>query len=110
MKFKSLHEKVKRLDNWIDEQVKNKRTNFVVVNILKEIVSEVFPEAVMINFGLHKVVFHLRHKSLRLVLKVGKTEGIERDQSVQAVASKLETCLFCKSVLAHQVLSSTRIW
>jgi hypothetical protein len=28
---------------------------------------------------LHKVVFHLRHKSHRLVLKVGKTEAIEHD-------------------------------
>ena len=33
----------------------------------------------MSNFGLHKLVFRLRHKSHELALKIGKSEAIERD-------------------------------
>ena len=33
---------------------------------------DVFPDAVMVNFGMHKLVFHLRHKATDLALKVGK--------------------------------------
>jgi hypothetical protein len=31
----------------------------------------------MVNFGLHKLVFHLRHKSHDLALKDGKAQAAE---------------------------------
>jgi len=82
MKFKSLHEKAKQLDNLIEKYRETKQTGFVSMEGLKEMVSEVFPGAVMFDYGLHKTVFRLRHKSHLLVLKVGKTEAIERDHDV----------------------------
>jgi hypothetical protein len=46
---------------------------------LEQIVLMIFPDAVMVNFGLHKLVFRLSHKSHELALKIGKSEAIERD-------------------------------
>ena len=79
MKFKSLHEKAKHTDNFIDDYIKTKETSFVPMGTLQEIVSTIFPDCIMLNFGLHKLVFHLRHKSHELALKIGKHEAIEVD-------------------------------
>ncbi len=79
MKFKSLHEKAKLLDDLIDEYRKTKGTSFVPMNSLQDIVLMIFPEVAMVNFGLHKLVFRLKHKSHELALKIGKTEAIEVD-------------------------------
>ena len=46
---------------------------------LEQIVLTVFPEARLSNYGLHKLVFFLRHKSHELALKIGKSEAIELD-------------------------------
>lgn len=46
---------------------------------LGQIVIKIFPEARLSNYGLHKLVFFLRHKSHELALKIGKSESIERD-------------------------------
>ena len=81
MKFKSLHEKSRLLDSSIDEYLKA-NGSFVPMRQLQEKVQAVFPDAVMVNFGLHKLVFHLRHKSHELVLKVGKAQAMERDHRV----------------------------
>ena len=82
MKFKSLHEKAKRLDDLIDEYRKTKENRFVPIKKLQEIVLMVFPETTIFNFGLHKLVFSLRHKSHELALKIGKSETIEFDHKV----------------------------
>ena len=82
MKFKSLHEKAKRLDDLIDEYREAKGNSFVPMKNLQEIVRTVFPESTLFNFGLHKLVFRLRHKSHLLALKIGKSETIEFDHKV----------------------------
>lgn len=79
VKFKSLHEKAKLIDDLIDDHIKTKGTNFVPMHNLEEIVLTIFPESVMTNFGLHKLVFRLKHKSHDLALKIGKKESIELD-------------------------------
>ena len=79
MKFKSLHEKAKLVDDLIDEYTKTKNSSFVPMKNLEQNVIMIFPDARMSNFGLHKLVFHLRHKSHELALKIGKSEAIERD-------------------------------
>ena len=52
------------------------------MRLLQQKVIDVFPDAVMVNFGMHKLVFHLRHKSHDLALKVGKAQAVERDHRV----------------------------
>jgi hypothetical protein len=79
VKFKSLHEKAKLLDDLIDEYIKTKNSGFVPMENLERIVLMIFPDAHLSNFGLHKLVFRLRHKSHELALKIGKSEDIERD-------------------------------
>ena len=79
MKFKSLYEKARALDRSIDNYIEMERAGFVPMRKLKELVIAVFPEAVMVNFGLHKLVFHLKHQSRDLALKVGKAQSVERD-------------------------------
>ena len=79
MKFKTLHEKAKLLDDSIDEYIETKNSSFVPMKNLEKIVLRVFPDARLSDFGLHKLVFRLRHKSHELALKIGKPEAIERD-------------------------------
>ena len=79
MKFKSLHEKAKLLDDLIDEYIKTKGSSFVPMKNLEQNVLIFFPNAFMVNLGLHKLVFRLRHKSHELALKIGKKQAIERD-------------------------------
>jgi hypothetical protein len=82
VKFKVLHQKAKLLDDLIDEFRKTKRTSFVPLRNLQELVLAIFPDAVMVNLGLHKLVFRLRHKSHELALKIGKSQSIELDHEV----------------------------
>ena len=79
MKFKSLHAKAKLVDDSIDEYIKTKNSSFVPMKNLEEMVPAIFLEARLRNFGLHKLVFFLRHKSHELALKIGKPEAIELD-------------------------------
>ena len=74
-----MHEKAKLLDDLIDEYIKTKDSIFVPMKNLKQIVVMIFPNAFMVNLGIHKLVFRLRHKSHELALKIGKKEAIERD-------------------------------
>jgi hypothetical protein len=76
-----LHAKARLLDGLIDEYVKTQGT-FVPMGQLQTKVLKVFPDAVMVNYGLHKLVFHLRHKSHNLALKVGRASAVERDHRV----------------------------
>ena len=79
MKFKTLHERAKILDDLVDAYRSAKKTAFVPLNELKNIVLMIFPDSLMESFGIHKLVFRLRHKSHELALKIGKKEAIERD-------------------------------
>jgi hypothetical protein len=79
VKFKTLHEKAKLVDDSIDEYIKTKKGSFVPMQNLEEIVLTTFPGSHVSNFGLHKLVFRLRHKSHMLALKIGKSEAIELD-------------------------------
>jgi hypothetical protein len=81
VKFKSLHAKARILDGSIDDYIETKG-NFVPMHLLQQKVIDVFPDAVMVNFGMHKLVFHLRHKSHDLALKVGKAQAVELDHRV----------------------------
>ena len=79
MKLKSLHEKAKLLDNSIDDYIKTNNSIFVPMQNLEQLVFTVFPDARVSNYGLHKLVFFLRHKSHELALKIGKSSAIELD-------------------------------
>ena len=79
VKFKSLHEKARLLDGSIDGYIETQGAGFVPMRKLQEMVVAVFSEAIMVNFGLHKIVFQLRYKSHDLALKVGKSQAVERD-------------------------------
>ena len=82
MKFKSLHENAKLLDDLIDNYIETKGTSFVPMTDLEKIVKGVFQDAVLVNFGFHKLVFHLRHKSHELALKTGRSQDVEFDHKV----------------------------
>ncbi len=79
MKFKSLHERAELLDDIVDSYLKSKGTAFVPMNELRNIVPMMFPNTAMVNFGMHKLVFRVRHKSHELALKIGKEDAIEKD-------------------------------
>jgi len=79
VKFKSLHEKAKLVDDLIDDYKETKGANFVPMSNLEKIVTAAFPDAVLVNFGLHKLVFYLKHKTHELALKTGKAQDIELD-------------------------------
>ncbi len=82
MKFKSLHKKAKLLDDLIDVYKETKGTSFVPMADLEKTVMEAFPDVVLVNYGFHKLVFHLRHKSHELALKIGRSQAIEFDHTV----------------------------
>lgn len=82
MKFKSLNKKAKLLDDLIDVYIETNGTSFVPIANLEKIVIKSFPDAVLVNFGFHKLVFHLRHKSHELALKIGRSQDIEFDHKV----------------------------
>lgn len=82
MQFKALHEKARHLDDLIDESIKSQKTGFVPMRRLQELVLSVFPEAVMVDYGLHKLVFRMKHDGDELALKVGKVQAVERDHTV----------------------------
>jgi hypothetical protein len=97
MKFKSLHEKARLLDNLIDEYERSKGTGFVPMRSLQELTSKTFPEATRVNVGLHKLVFHLTHKSHELALKIGKKEAIELDhKSYKLLPPRLRHVYFAR--------------
>jgi len=79
VKFKSLHEKAKLVDDLIDDYIETKGASFVPMNDLEKTVTAAFPDAVLANLGLHRLVFCLRHKSHELALKTGKVHAIELD-------------------------------
>ena len=79
VKFKSLHERAELLDDIIDSYLKSKGTAFVPMNELRNIVPMMFPNTAMVSFGMHKLVFRIRHKSHELALKIGKEDAIEKD-------------------------------
>ena len=78
MKFASLHEKAKLLDGSIDSYVEAEG-NFVPMRKLQAMVKVAFPDAILVDFGLHKLVFHLRYETYDLAFKVGKKQAVERD-------------------------------
>lgn len=78
MKFKTLHQRAKILDNLIDAYISS-RTGFVPVNELQNIVPTIFSEAKLLSFGMHKLVFHILYRQQDFVLKIGKKDAIEND-------------------------------
>ena len=97
MKFKSLHEKAKLLDNLIDDYIETKGSSFVPMSDLEKTVKVAFSDAVLVNFGFHKLVFHLRHKSHELALKTGRTSAIEFDHTVyKQLPANLRQVYFAK--------------
>jgi len=79
VRFKSLHQKAQVLDYLIDGYISTKTVGFAPKRQLQEMVVSVFPDAVLTSFGLHKLVFYLKHKEHELALKVGQAKWLERD-------------------------------
>jgi hypothetical protein len=79
VRFKSLHERAQILDELIDAYMSAKKSAFVPMNELRNIVPMIFPDTAMLSFGMHKLVFRLRHKRHELALKIGKKDAIEKD-------------------------------
>lgn len=97
MRFKSLHEKAQILDDLIDGYVETKMTGFVPKRQLQQIVTSVFPDAALNSFGLHKLVFHLKHKQHDLALKVGQAKWLERDhRAYRQLPPRLRHVYFAK--------------
>jgi hypothetical protein len=97
VKFKSLHEKAKLVDDLIDEYREAKGASFVPMSELEKIVTVAFPDAVLVNLGLHKLVFYLRHKSHELALKTGKAQAIEQDhKAYKQLPASLRHVYFAK--------------
>ena len=97
MKFKSLHEKARLVDDLIDDYRKTKGTSFIPTSNLEKIITAAFPDAVLFNSGLHKLVFYLRHKSHELALKTGKAQAIEQDhEAYKQLPASLRHVYFAK--------------
>jgi hypothetical protein len=79
VKFKSLNERAKILDNLIDVYVESKNSVFVPMDELQNIVPMIFSNTVIVSFGMHKLVFRVKHKTHELALKIGKKDAIEKD-------------------------------
>lgn len=110
MKFKSLHEKAKLLDNSIDEFIHSKNTSFVPIRNLEQLVENVFPEALKVNFGLHKLVFRLIHKSHELALKVGKSEAVEHDHKAYKQLPQSVRQVYFAKIFWHTKYSILQEW
>lgn len=97
MKFKSIHKQAEQLDGAIDDYIKSKNSVFVPINTLREMAKEIFPDAKMANYGLHKLVFLLQHKSHKLALKIGKMIAIEQDhQAYKRMPRSLRRVYFAR--------------
>lgn len=79
VKYKHFFEKAKLLDKLIDEYRTSRKIRFVPVDNLSSLVNSVFPDARLLGYGLHKIVFRLEHKTHMLAFKVGKAQDIELD-------------------------------
>lgn len=79
LKFKSIYEKAKKLDQLIDNYKIVNQKSFVPKENLVGLVLDVFPDGKLLGYGLYKVVFQLDYRSSKLVLKVGKSQAIELD-------------------------------
>jgi hypothetical protein len=79
VKFKTLHQRAEILDDLIDAYIDSKKTAFVPIQELQNIVPTVFSEASMQSFGMHKLVFHILYRRRDLALKIGKKDAIEAD-------------------------------
>ena len=110
MKFKTLHEKAKSLDVLIDEYMKTRQTGFVPFRSLEKMVVSVFPDAVRVSFGLHKLVFRLNHKSHLLALKVGKAEAVELDHKSYKQLPQAERHAYFARVFWHTKYSLLQEW
>lgn len=79
MKYESLHHRAKILDDLIDAYLDSRKTAFVPMNELQNIIPTIFSEAKMVSYGMHKMVFHLTYRQRDLALKIGKKDTIEAD-------------------------------
>ncbi len=79
MRFKTLHQKAHLLDEVIDAYLQSKNFGFIPMNELQNLVPTIFSEAKMTSFGMHKLVFQIRHGHHDLALKVGRKDDIEKD-------------------------------
>jgi hypothetical protein len=101
VKFKTLHEKAKHLDDLIDDYIKTKHSGFVPFRSLEEIVVSVFPDAIKADFGLHKLVFRLNHKSHVLALKVGKADSVELDHKAYKQLPQAQRHIYFARIFWH---------
>ena len=70
----------------------------------------VFPNAVMVDFGLHKLVFSLRHKIHILALKVGRAQAIELDHKVYKQMPKDSRDVYFARIFWHTKYSLLQEW
>ena len=110
MKFKTLYTKAKDLDNSIDNFIETEKISFLPFNDLEKTVMNVFPDAVMDNFGLHKIVFRLRHKTHILALKVGRAQSIEYDHRVYKQLPKDSRDVYFARIFWHTKYALLQEW
>ncbi len=79
MKFRTLNERAKVIDDLIDSYRSSRHTAFVPLYDIKAIVLMIFPEAALESIGVHKLVFRLQYKHQDLALKIGRKDTVEQD-------------------------------
>jgi hypothetical protein len=110
VKFKTLHAIAKELDNSIDDYIINEKIGFLSFSDLEKTVMNVLPNAVMVDFGLHKLVFSLRHKTHILALKVGRAQAIELDHKVYKQMPKDGRDVYFARIFWHTKYSLLQEW
>ncbi len=74
-----MQDRAKILDGLIDSYLTAKKTTFVPMSELVNVVPMIFSKSSMLSYGMHKLVFRVNFKSKILALKIGKKEAIEND-------------------------------
>jgi hypothetical protein len=97
VKFKSIYSSAKQIDALIDNYTHNRNVAFVPLTEMEKMVYLILPDAQLDNFGIHKIVFRLQHKSHKLAFKVGKQDAIEKDhKSYKLLPQELRHMYFAR--------------
>ncbi len=82
MKYKSLRDNARLIDDFVDAYRRNRGAPFIPTSELKDIVPKVFQVFFIENTGRHKTVFGICYKRQEIILKIGREEDIEKDHRV----------------------------
>jgi hypothetical protein len=79
LKYKTLHNTAKQIDQLIDHHLHANVTSVFPQEQLKSTVTKNFPDLYVINIGWHKIIFGIHSIDQEIVLKVGPKNSIEND-------------------------------